>query len=418
MKVNKLITAIAAIIAGFAGLSAQNGTLTPYSRYGYGILSDHATSTQRALGGIGYAMNSGRQINVMNPASYAATDSLTFIFDMGVTASNLWSNETVDGTRSSDKNFSGGLDYITMQFPLCKFIGMSIGILPYSTVGYAFANSIDNGSSSRSGSGSLNELYAGLGIRPFKGFSVGANVSYLFGSIYNDTYAITDLGSTSLFEREITVRDYMVYLGAQYSLNIGKKNRFTLGLAYTPAKSFHGKTVTYYYDVNSDSDATETGYSRLSGQYSSPETWGAGINYQWNNKLMVEADYTYQPWSKAKYEGLSAADVAKQLADRNKISFGVQYQPDIRGGYGKRIQYRLGTFLNNDYLIVKDNKVRDYGASLGLGLPVPGYKTTVNIGFEWRHRQAHPDPLLKENYFNITLGVNFIERWFVKEKIY
>jgi len=67
MKVNKLITAIAAIIAGFAGLSAQNGTLTPYSRYGYGILSDHATSTQRALGGIGYAMNSGRQINVMNP---------------------------------------------------------------------------------------------------------------------------------------------------------------------------------------------------------------------------------------------------------------------------------------------------------------------------------------------------------------
>jgi hypothetical protein len=143
-----------------------------------------------------------------------------------------------------------------------------------------------------------------------------------------------------------------------------------------------------------------------------------GLNYQWNNKLMVEADYTYQPWSKAKYEGLSSEDVAKQLADRNKIGLGLQYQPNIRGGYGKRIQYRLGTFLNNDYLIVKDNKVRDYGVSAGFGLPVPGYKTTVNIGFEWRHRQAHPNPLLKENYFNITLGVNFIERWFVKDKLY
>ena len=41
------------------------------------------------MGGIGYAMSSGRQINVMwNPASYACIDSLTFLFDMGVGTSN------------------------------------------------------------------------------------------------------------------------------------------------------------------------------------------------------------------------------------------------------------------------------------------------------------------------------------------
>ena len=51
---------------------AQNTVITPYSRYGYGILSDNASSMQRSMGGVGYAMNSGRQINVMNPASYAA----------------------------------------------------------------------------------------------------------------------------------------------------------------------------------------------------------------------------------------------------------------------------------------------------------------------------------------------------------
>ena len=65
-------------LSGFGLLSAQN-TTSPYSMYGYGILQDGATSSQRQMGGIGYAMQSGRQINAMNPASYASIDSLTFL---------------------------------------------------------------------------------------------------------------------------------------------------------------------------------------------------------------------------------------------------------------------------------------------------------------------------------------------------
>ena len=47
---------------------AQNTVITPYSRYGYGILSDNASSMQRSMGGVGYAMNSGRQINEIGRA--------------------------------------------------------------------------------------------------------------------------------------------------------------------------------------------------------------------------------------------------------------------------------------------------------------------------------------------------------------
>ena len=78
-----LLAAVVLMGAAF-GAAAQNSTMTPYSRYGYGQLSDNASSMQRSMGGVGYAMNSGRQINVMNPASYAMMDSLTFLFDMGV----------------------------------------------------------------------------------------------------------------------------------------------------------------------------------------------------------------------------------------------------------------------------------------------------------------------------------------------
>ena len=64
---------------------AQNGTSSPYSRFGYGILGDNAIGAQRAMGGVGYALHNNRQINVMNPASYASMDSLTFLFDIGLT---------------------------------------------------------------------------------------------------------------------------------------------------------------------------------------------------------------------------------------------------------------------------------------------------------------------------------------------
>ncbi len=72
---------------------AQNGTSSPYSRFGYGILGDNAIGAQRAMGGVGYALHNNRQINVMNPASYASMDSLTFLFDIGLTYQNTITRE-------------------------------------------------------------------------------------------------------------------------------------------------------------------------------------------------------------------------------------------------------------------------------------------------------------------------------------
>lgn len=164
MKIKSLIIAAIVIAVGCTRAEAQNGTISPYSRYGYGLLSDHATSAQTAMGGVGYAMHSGRQINVMNPASYARVDSLTFLFDMGLDLTALWTSENFNNEKVTGNNFGGGLGYITMQFPLSKRIGMSAGLLPWSSVGYSFGNGIDNGYSARSGDGSLNELYVGLSL--------------------------------------------------------------------------------------------------------------------------------------------------------------------------------------------------------------------------------------------------------------
>ena len=41
----------------------------------------------------------------------------------------------------------------------------------------------------------------------------------------------------------------------------------------------------------------------------------------------------------------------------------------------------------------------------------------INLGFEFRNRQAHPQPMVKENYFVMTLGINFNQVWFWRNKI-
>lgn len=410
MKIFRFILAAACIAAIFPAKAQLS--MTPYSRYGYGMLNDNATSAQRAMGGVGYAMNSGRQINVMNPASYANCDSLTFLFDMGIDMTRLWSTEQ----GRSGKDFGGGLDYITMQFPITKYLGGSLGLLPYSSVGYSFGNKIENGESHRQGSGGLNQLYFGVGGRIYKGLTAGVNISYLFGTTTNDLYAYTDGGSTSLFERVLVVRDYHLQFGAQYSRPVGRRSRMTVGLSFSPGKTLLGHTYGVYYDVNADTKPDTVGYTSLRGKYALPASWGAGANYEWNQRLMAEIDFTWQGWKKAKYAAMENFENTR-FDNRWKIAAGVQYTPNPRGSYWQRIQYRCGGYYNHDYLMIGDNNVREHGMSVGFGLPAPAGKTVINLGFEYKRRQANPDPLVKETYFNITLGVNFNEMWFWRNKI-
>lgn len=400
-------------------LSATADVNTPYSMYGYGIMGDRATSMQRQMGGVGYAMQSGRQINVMNPASYASIDSLTFLWDMGANMNMRWSKDS----SGSDHGFGGGLDYVTMEFPLSKFMGMSVGMVPYSQVGYSFGNDINYGVRQNQGNGGITEAYAGISGK-VGGFSVGVNVSYDFGTIQNDVYATPTAATQSLFEQVMQIRDWNIVAGIQYKLPLNKYNALTLGATYSPKKSFHGNTWVTLQDLTSDSSPDTIATSTLKGKYYSPQTIGVGLSYTHEkvHRILVEADFTWQQWSKAPFSSLEdgAGQVVfdgMRFTDRKKIAVGGEYTHNIRGNYLERMPFRLGGFYTSDYLTISGNTMKEYGISLGTGFIAPHGKTMINFGLEWRHRQTSPVSLLTENYFNIMIGVNFNEVWFFKRKI-
>ena len=64
-------------------VNAQSGTNSPYSQYGLGVLSDQTSGFNRGMNGVGLGFHEHNQINYLNPASYSAIDSLSFIFDAG-----------------------------------------------------------------------------------------------------------------------------------------------------------------------------------------------------------------------------------------------------------------------------------------------------------------------------------------------
>lgn len=420
----RLFLALVAAVFLPSAVNAQNIT-TPYSMYGYGMLGDRATSMQRQMGGIGYGMHSGRQINVMNPASYASIDSLTFLFDMGADLTLLWSKEG----DQKEQTTGGGLDYVTMQFPIGRHFGASIGMLPYSGVGYAFGGDISHGARTNQGSGGINMAYLGFAANYF-GVGLGFNVSYNFGNIVNDLYSRPADSGETLFEHVMAIRDWDINLGLQYSRPLTKYDELSLGVTYSPRKSLHGKAWATIQETSQETVPDTVGFTKLSGKYFTPNSFGVGLNYRHEkvSRIMAEVDFTYQTWSKAAFPALEGSEklpsgeqrvvfAGMNFYDRFKVAAGGEFVPKVRGSYMERVAYRLGAYFCNDYLNINGNRTREYGITCGLGLHTPQDKTIINVGFEWKHRTTTPTVLISENYFNITLGLNFNELWFWQRKI-
>lgn len=416
---SKFKSLCAAVAVGSIITTAYADVNTPYSMYGYGVIGDRATSMQRQMGGIGYALQSGRQINVMNPASYASVDSLTFLWDMGANMNMQWSKDDSGKTHG----YGGGLDYVTMEFPLSKYMGMSIGMVPVTQVGYSFGDDIKYGARQNQGSGGITEAYAGVSGK-VGGFSVGVNVSYDFGTIQNDVYATPGQSNQSLFEQTMQIRDWNILAGVQYRQPLNQYNSLTVGATYSPKKSFHGNTWLTLQNLASDTYPDTIVATGMKGKYYSPQSFGVGLSYKHEkvHRVMVEIDFTLQQWSKAPFSSLK--DEAGQVvfegmkfADRQKIAVGGEYVHNVRGSYLERMPWRVGAFYTDDYLRIRGNRMKELGVSLGTGFTAPGGKTMINLGLEWRHRQTKPVNLLSENYFNIMVGVNFNEVWFFKRKI-
>lgn len=414
VRINKIVCAL--LVTLFSGvIIAQNNTNSPYTRYGYGQLVDQGFGKSKGMGGVAYALRDNSQINPLNPASYTAIDSLTFIFEGGASMQNT--NFSDGKTKLNAKNSS--FDYLALQFRLKKWMAMSAGVLPMSNVGYRL-NEIntdyDNEEAynviTRDGDGGLHQFYIGMGFKPFNRFAFGANISYVWGDINRNTtltFPNSPVESNRVKNRNtsIAMKGVKFDFGVQYIQPLSQKSDLTIGAVYSPKMRLSN-------DVELVSVQNVLVVTDTTSSFQLPHSFGLGVAYNWAGKLTASMDVLHQKWSSAKYMGNT-----KALSDLTRIGIGAEYMPNpLSRKYFANVRYRLGFHYSDSYYKINNRRAsREYGISGGFGLPIPKTKSIINISAQYIRVDGRADNLLKENYLRINIGLVFNERWFFKRKI-
>ena len=401
----------------------QNSTNSPYTRHGYGILADKAFISQRGMGGIGYGLRNSHLINPMNPATYSNADSMTFMFDVGISGQSWWSK---DGSiNEKDKRINGNLEYIAMQFLLAKKLGFGAGIEPVSHVGYAYIDTIslkEDGLSQdiSRGSGGLSKVYGILSYDLFNKFSIGAKVAYLFGDISHSVVSSNSINNSYSISESTILRAYgLLYdFGVQYHQQIGKFKYLTVGAVYTPKTEFGAivRNELIRGDSSNEIIADKVTTSRDS-IFEMPESYGIGFTYNQLGKFTIGADVLYQRWANAKFY-----DQTNAFNNYLKYNVGGELIPNRTGGnLFSKIRYRAGAHYTNSYIKVDNSKFNEYGVNIGFGIPTfdrrPEQHSLLNIAFEYSQIKPQMSSHVNEQFFKISLSYTFNESWFFKRKL-
>lgn len=431
----KYIIAIIALLS-VLGAEAQNVTNSPYSQYGMGVMADESNSVTKGMGGLGLGWREHNQVNYQNPASYAALDSLSFILDAAV--SGHVTNFTEGARRLNAYNSS--FDHVIAGFRLHKHVGMSVGVMPYSNVGYSYYNTEQVGgqgpnntvttyTNTYSGNGGFSQVFVGMGVEPLKGLSIGGNIGYLWGDYsksivnsYSDNYV-----NTLSKHYSAEVQNYKAEVGLQYELKLGKNDKVTLGATYGFGHKLSADPQCEVISTNSQTGVADTTIYKVENGLALPTTYGVGLVYNHANKLRLGFDYKMQKWGEVEFPAYGVVNnkpqytlVPGQFLDSQKFTFGGEFCKNERGRhFFDRLRYRLGTSYSTPYITVNGaDGPKEFSISGGIGIPIMNgweNRSMVNISGQWVRSSAQD--LIKENTFRLTIGITFNERWFAKWKV-
>lgn len=386
---------------------AQNATSSPSSRFGYGELNNNIPNAYRGMGGVSVGMRSNKVINPAQPASYTACDSMTFMFDI---AGSLLYTSYADANGVSNRT-NGNLEYITIQLPIWrKHIAMSVGVTPYSAVGYNFAvsDSINSDyyyTKSYQGEGGFTQVYGGLSFNICDWVALGINAYYMFG----DVSQIRSLNFTNAALDSVRQVDYLKASSLRLRYGIQVFHTFgnhtvTLGGVFESKQPFSNMTYEQIETTTADT------VSKMTSGFELPMMYGVGLSYDYANRLLVGIDYQCQDWNNVAYFGENM-----ELKTRHRLAFGLEYRNDPKSRkYVDRIYWRLGANYTTPY--TNSYSQSELGISIGVGFPLRTVGTVINASLEYGRRGFSND-ILCEDYLRFVINASIVEKWFLKRKL-
>lgn len=398
---------------------AQSDFSSPYSLFGLGQESSNYFGGYSALGNTGIGSRNLFSINKSNPASITSIAPTTFLYEMGL--SGTYSNKQTSNSSQTNTDFN--VSHLALAFQVKDYWKMNFGLVPYSKVNYEIylktpvEGSINYLSSIVSGSGGINEIFWGNGLKLGKKLSVGVELSALFGNIEEEE--LIYIGTTSA--TITSAKNYAgvtLNAGLQYTLPTIRGAETTIGATVSLPTSLSGtedSSATKSF-TGSDSTSILEEEDVAIDNFDLPLKVGFGISSVINNSFTINLDYKKSYWSDA----YTSNDTYK-YQDQDIYGLGLEYTPTKNlNSIWNRLKYRAGANYNAGYLVLSKQKIDNYAFSLGVGVPLSKslYSSMLNVNYSYGKEGTINNQLIQDNYHKLSISLSLLGNWFQKEKIY
>jgi len=441
-RINKIIILLSLVFSTLFSFS-QKLNNSPYTRYGLGEITEQTTASYFGMNSASVAIAEFNHLNISNPASYSSLLKYKPIFDVGIYG-KIQTLKTIN-SKSNLNNFA--LRNFALGMPIGSKTGVTFGLLPYSTVGYDINSySETEGDSVRynyQGNGGINKVFLGVGREVInKGdslkLSIGANISYLFGTIDNSRSVIYN--NPTYYNSKIndfkTFKGVNFDLGINYSQKINSKLKLQIGVNYVLSnklditKDFYAYNFKYstYSVVETAKDTIEVNEGQK-GKATIPSGLKFGMALTFNQKLILSLQYEQTSWNNYQ-ERIDGVDLTPiELNQSSKIAFGLRYTPTQMKDWNSKTRsilqkstYSFGLKTAKTNITVNNTLINDYGISFGISTPLLSSRSfsSINFGVDLGKLGTTENSLIEDNYLRLYLGFSLspsnYDRWFRKRK--
>jgi hypothetical protein len=384
-----------------------------YSLFGLGDLSYSSSNRTDAMGILGIGLY-GDYTNSLNPAAWTRIPSTIFTSKF-----NFENIRSSDGTNSAERTY-GNFEGFNLSVPLNKGNGwiLDFGVNNYSLVNYdtKFTGSSlgEEYTQTYSGNGGLNRLTVGFSYIIFRHFSFGAQFNYAFGNINKSLNIdftngnLTDTRNTSANNISgIYVNTGLMFHGFGKIFKSKKLDNMTLGVFVSTPGKFNSDVTAKFTRSISNADSL----SISQGKLEIPLAFGVGFSNEFNNKLIVAADFFMQQWDNYKYYGVHPVEIKNNM----RVGLGFEYTPSKKpeDSYFSRVSYRLGASYTADYLKINNENINAIGLNAGLSLPISRFNA-LDLYFKYNMRGKNTNGLIKDEIFRFGASVKIGEFWFLR----
>ena len=341
-------------------------------------------------------MQSYNFLNTANPASLTAIEGQRFLIDAGV----MGAYKVYTQTGTSNHSLVGNLNNLSIGCRITPRWYGAVFMAPVSSVGYAITLDQDitgTGSSTVSslfeGEGGLSKMGISTAYRLFKGFSVGANLSYVTGTIKQ-----TETQGSINVEESSYKHAFYADFGLQYKFSLSRNKYFVAGAVYGYSQDL-AQDNTLSVSSTSGNESIDESQSHV--RQCLPQFVGAGLAYN-SPRWTLTAEYKYTDWSRMKS---SQSNV--RFENQHRLSAGTAYTAG--NIYRNPVKLLLGAGVSNSYIVIQKKKATNYYVSAGSNFTL--YNGNVlSLGVKYSDQLHLPNGMQRERGVTLFFNFTFSER--------